>query len=219
VESDRLQVNADLKVRAPGDRTEIVPQLRSSFSISERVGVETRVDLAEWNASSDLGRASINTRLHFRSLAPFLDELEGSVWRSPDGETRQILKFGFYQILRAAGLAPALTLHAKATVESALGAVPSARARAPERPEMRRVGFEAVLGGLLPELGIADNSLRLKMERTSGGQAASRDSLTYDHGWQLGPTGRIGFNLAFGREPSTLYRVTPSFGITWRAQF
>jgi hypothetical protein len=208
---DRIEMNADIKVRAPTADTQIVPQLRSNITITRRVVMETRIDLPDWTESSDMSQATVDTRFSFRSVAPFIDELEGSVWRAPDGRSRQILKFGFRQTLRPAGLAPAMTLRAKATVESTTSAFSA--------DDQRRFGFEAVLGGMLPQLGAAENSLKLKMERTAGRAPMSSSSLAYDHSWTFTPVSKLGVNLKLGREPSTLYRVAPSFGLHWRSQF
>ena len=122
VEGDRLRLEADLSMRSPGDATEIVPHLRSSFAISDKLGVETHVDFAEWNTRAKLSEATFDTRVRFRTSAPFLEELEGQVWRSPDGQSKEMLKVGFYQTLRPADASPALTLRGKAVFETAVGA-------------------------------------------------------------------------------------------------
>ena len=118
VTSDRVRLNADLAVRAPNRTTEIVPRVSSTFAISDRLGLETRVDLSDWNSRTIVPGTKVDTRLHFKSSAPFLDELEGRVWRSPNGQSGRILKFGFYQKLSDANALTPLTIRSKAVVEA-----------------------------------------------------------------------------------------------------
>jgi hypothetical protein len=79
---------------------------------------DTRVDGSEWSGNAPLDHR-FDTRLHFRSSAPFFDELDWRVWRSPDGQSGRILKFGFYQKLRDTdpNIATPLTFCRQATVE------------------------------------------------------------------------------------------------------
>ena len=97
VAGDRLRLDADFALRAP--RTQVIASVIAMFAGNERLGFETRVDGSEWSGNAPLDHR-FDTRLHFRSSAPFFDELDGRVWRSPDGQSGRILKFGFYQKLR-----------------------------------------------------------------------------------------------------------------------
>jgi hypothetical protein len=121
VTGDRLRLDADLALRAPNRTIEIVPHVSSAFAISERLGLETRVDLSDWNSRAVVPGAKVDTRLHFRSSAPFLDEFEGRFWRSPDGQSGRILKFGFYQKLSDTNELTPVTIRGKAVFESTVG--------------------------------------------------------------------------------------------------
>lgn len=98
VRDDTLRPNAAVALRAP-DRTHVIQRASSTVAIDERLGFEIRVGGFERNGDSDPLEHRLKTRLHFRSPAPFSDELEGRVWRLPDGQSGRILKFGFYQKL------------------------------------------------------------------------------------------------------------------------
>jgi hypothetical protein len=101
VTSDRLRLNADLAVRAANHTTEMGPRVSSTFAIRDRSGLETRVDLSDWNSRAVVRGAKVDTRvdtrLHFTILGTVLGRARREVWRSPDGQSGRILKFGFYQ--------------------------------------------------------------------------------------------------------------------------
>ena len=223
---DRVRLKADVAMRAPGNETRIVPNLSSAFTITDKVGLETRVDLAEWNSRTDLLEAKIDTRLHFQSPAPFLDELEGRIWRTPDGRSGRILKFGFYQILRQADVGPNITLNSLATVENTVGGwqpgIPAGASGDARlfRPENQRFRFETELRGLKPSWLPGKAALRLKLEETVGASPERARSLAYDHSWRFRGYADVGVNLGMlhaTRSAETLSE--PSFGFTWRAEF
>jgi hypothetical protein len=85
VTGDRISLEADLAARAPNRSTEIVPHVSSAFAISDRLGLETRFNLSDWNSRTVVAGARVDTRLHFQSSAPFLDELEGRFGDHPTG--------------------------------------------------------------------------------------------------------------------------------------
>jgi hypothetical protein len=210
-------LNADVALRAP-DRTQIIPRVTSTIALGKRVGFETRLGGTEWNGPAAPLEHRLDTRLHFRSPAPFLDELEGRVWRSPDGRSGRILKFGFYQKLRDADakLTLPLTFRGQATVEATtaqLGTVGAAAGGS------RRLGVETELAGLMS--GIAGRkALRVKLERVEGGRPASSSSVAYDHGWTVGDFGRVGVNLEMLRaSQAPTDGFAPTLNVSWRATF
>ena len=107
---DRLRMRADIAVRGArtaspaqamvrrsSSSTEVVPNLRSAFTLAKNLDIETRVSFAEWNTGTD---TTFDTRLRYRkSLNAFFKELDGSFWRLPGGLTKQVLRLGFDQIL------------------------------------------------------------------------------------------------------------------------
>jgi hypothetical protein len=223
VSGDRLRLKADLALQAPNKDTEIVPRVSSAFSITERIGIETRVDLAEWNSHADLLEAKFDTRLHVRAPAPFLDELEGRVWRSPDGQSGRTLKLGFYQTLGETQPGQAVTIRSKATLETTVGNAltpASATAASQGHPETQRLGLETEIRGLLSGFLTRRSSLLLKIERVEGAEPRDARSLTYDHSWLVRDVARVGVNVGMLR---TIRRAAdifePSFRLTWRAEF
>ena len=214
VEGDRVRLNADLSMRAPGDTTQIVPRLSSSFAISDKLGVEAHVAFAEWNTRSKLSEATFDTKVRFRTSAPFLEELEGQVWRSPDGESKEMLRLGFYQMLRPADESPALTLRGKAVFETAVG--PADALGDAGRPQTRRVGIETVLGGFLSRLLAGQNALSLKLERVTGATVENAKSLAFNHAWALPNLTQFALNVRMlSATQSTEGRVEPSVGLSW----
>jgi hypothetical protein len=166
VTGDKVKLDAGVAMRRNNRSTQIVPQVGSAFSVNERLGVETLVRMSAWNSRTDPPGAKVDTKVHFRSPAPFLDELEGRVWRSRDGQSGRILKFGFYQTLSQTNPPTPLTVRRRAVVETTLGAVPVASSTpAPSpRAQNRGLGRETELGGLMSSL--------------PGGPAPSRSSST-----------------------------------------
>lgn len=223
VTSDRIRLNADLALRAPNRSTQIVPKLSSAFAISDRLGLETRVDLSDWNSRTVVPGAKVDTRLHFRSSAPFLDELEGRVWRSPDGQSGRILKFGFYQRLSAADALTPVTMRSKAVVETTVGSaagfqsIGSVLGALPEsRPESRRFGIETEIGGLMSRLISGRGALRITLDKTAGSRPGTAGSVAYAQAWKLGPAAQLGLNLKMLRATYlTAGALEPSVDLTW----
>lgn len=214
VGSDKMWLNADIALRS-ADRTEVIPRVSSAFTLGKRLGVETQLNLFEWNGRTDLLDHTSDTRLHFRSPAPFLDELEGRIWRSPDGRSGRILKFGFYQIVRDTKLVPPLTIRGHASVETSSDGLPMTALSA---GGTRKVGIETEVTGLPSGVG-GRRTLRMKMERQEGSRPHDARSVVYDHAWTLGRGSKLGFNVEM-REASSAPAdgFAPTVGLTWRSK-
>ena len=214
VEGDRLRVTADVALQAPNARTQIIPNISSAFAIAKNLDIETRVNLAEWNTGAD---AAFDTRLHFRSLGPFFDELEGRIWRSPDGLSRQILKLGFYQILNDARSLTPLTVTGKAIFETTRRPTMPAGT---DRSDDHRVGVETVVTGLMSPFITGANALSLRLEKVTGANPESASSLAYNQSWTIRNLTKLGFDLKLLRAThSTANEFEPSFDFTWRGEF
>jgi hypothetical protein len=224
---DWLQLRAGIALRAtasPGDSTqlrpsgsftEIVPNLRSTVSLAKNLDIETRVSFAEWN---DGASATADTRLHYRkSLDAFIDELDGSIWRSHDGLTKQSLRLGFNQLLGdPAAIAP-FTISGAATFEATQSATTS-----PAEPSAgsRSVGLETRVTGLLSRFLTTDHGLTFKAEKTVGPRRESASVLAYDQAWTLGSVTSLGFKLEFPRQSfSPADDFEPSIGFDWHGRF
>ena len=225
VQTDRLRMRADFALRAQqiataslrpvlaGGSTEVVPNLRSALSIAKNLDIETRVNFAEWNARSD---TTFDTRMHYRrSLDVFFDELDGSLWRSPDGLTKQSLRLGFKQILGDFGSVAPLTITGHATLETTQDA-----AAAGLSSDSRKIGVETRLDGFTSAFLAADHALIFKVEKTSGAQPASASTVTYDQAWTVSPMTKLGLNLQLLRQSnSPANDFEPSVDLSWRSQF
>jgi hypothetical protein len=216
---DRMTMKADLAVRAPDHETQIVPNVSSALELAHGLDLETRMSLADWNSADESPGAKFDTRLHFQSSAPFLDEFEGRYWRSPAGQTGRLLKFGFYQKLRGSSSLAPLTIRSRATLETTDGwaaatAMPSATA------PNRKIGWETELGGVAAGLLPGRSALKLRVERVAGEQAETTHSLAYDQSWSLRNLGQFGVNVKMLRATLTTEdTLQPSIGFSWRAQF
>jgi hypothetical protein len=201
---------ADAAQRASGS-TEIVPNLRSALSLAKNLDIETRVSFAEWNAGSG---ATADTRLRYRkSLDAFIDSLEGSIWRSRDGLTKQVVRLGFNQLLGDASALTPLTLTGAAIFEATQSATEWSA-------DARRVGFETRVAGLMPRFAAADQSLSFKVEKTVGTRRESTSTLSYDHAWTVSSLTNIGFKVEFPRRTySPADDFEPLFGFDWRSRF
>jgi hypothetical protein len=225
VQTDRLRMRADVALRAqqistaslglasPGGSTEVVPNLRSALTIAKNLDIETRVNFAEWNARTD---TTFDTRVRYRrSLDAFFDELDGSLWRSPDGLTKQSLRLGFHQILGDFGGLSPLTITGQAIFETTQDA-----GAAGLSSDSRKVGIETRLAGFTSPFLAADHALIFKVERTSGAQPAAASVVTYDQSWAVSPMSKLGLNLQFLRQSySPANDFEPSLGLNWRSQF
>jgi hypothetical protein len=224
---DWLQLRAGIALRAtasPGDSaqlrpsgsfTEIVPNLRSTVSLAQNLAIETRVSFAEWNAGAG---ATADTRLRYRkSLDAFVDELDGSIWRSHDGVTKQSLRLGFNQLLGdPAAIAP-LTISGAATFEATHNAAAS-----PAKPSTgsRTVGVETRVSGLMSRFLATDHGLTFKAEKTVGMRHETASVLAYDQAWTLGSMTSLGLKLEFPRRSSSpADDFEPSIGLDWHGRF
>jgi hypothetical protein len=225
--SDWLQVRAGVALRAtasPGDAaqlrpsgsfTEIVPNLRSTLSIAKNLALETRVSFADWNEGAG---TTADTRLRYRkSLDAFVDELDGSIWHSRDGLTKQSLRLGFNQLLGDPMAIAPLTISGAATFEAT-----QAAAAAPAQPSAgsRSVGLETRVTGLLSRFLATDHGVTFKAEKTVGVHRESTSVLAYDQAWTVGSLTSLGFKLEFPRQSSSpADDFEPSIGFDWRGRF
>jgi len=219
VTSDKVRVNADLALRAPNRATEIVPRVSTAFALSDHLGLETRVDLSDWNSRAVVPGTKVDTRLHFKSSAPFFDELEGRVWRSPDGQSGRILGFGFYQKLSEANALTAVTIRSKAVVETTVGlpAAPLSDGPVGSRHQNRRVGIETEVAGLMASAVGGRGALKIRLDRVAGARPETASSIGYDQSWRLGREAQLGLNLKMLRATyTTAGAIEPAVGITWR---
>lgn len=224
---DWLQLRAGIALRAtasPGDSTqlrpsgsftEIVPNLRSTVSLAKNLAIETRVSFDEWNAGAG---ATGDTRLRYRkSLDAFVDELDGSIWRSHDGVTKQSLRLGFNQLLGDPAASVPLTISGAATFEATRSAAAS-----PAEPSTgsRTVGVETRVSGLMSRFLPTDHGLTFKAEKTVGMRHESASVLAYDQAWTLGSLTSLGFKLEFPRRSSSpADDFEPSIGFDWHGRF
>jgi hypothetical protein len=224
MQGDRLRIRADVALRAQqvaalvhsleprrSGSTEVVPNLRSSFTLAKNLDLETGVNFAEWNAHS---ATTFNTRLRYRkSLDTFFDELDGSVWRSPEGRTTQRLRLGFHETL-GSDFAP-LTITGAAVLEATQSAGLTGQSS-----DSHRLRLETKLAGLMPAFLGADHAVGFKVEKTAGARPESTSTLTYDQAWTPSPVTSLGLNLQLlQQEYSAGDGLEPSFGFTWRSKF
>jgi hypothetical protein len=189
--------------------------MSSALAITNRIGLETRVDWSDWNARTVSPGAKVDTRLHFKSSAPFLDELEGRVWRSPDGQSGRILKFGFYQKLSDANDLTPITIRSRAVVESTVGGSNALPAASAAPPENRRLGIETEVGGLMSRAS-SKGALKIKLDTIAGSRPETAGSVAYDQSWPIA-LGQLGLNLNMLRATyTTAGAFQPSLGLTWR---
>ena len=217
---ERLRLQAGIALRGAGTRidtaqrasgsTEVVPNLRSAFSIAKNLDIETRVSFAEWNAGT---QTTADTRLRYRkSLGAFINHFEGSVWHSRDGLTKEALRLGFNQLLGGPAGAP-VTISGAAILEATQSAVEWAS-------DSRRIGLETRVGGLMPNFPAADQSLSFKVEKTVGTRRESASVLAYDHAWTVSSLTSLGFKVEFPRHSSSpADDFEPALGFDWRARF
>jgi hypothetical protein len=214
VSNERLRVAAAVAMRARNGGTAVLPKLTSALTLSPRVALETRVNLAEWNGQTDPLDAKFATRLHVQAPAPFLDDLEGRFWRLPDGQTGRLLRLGFYQRLPAPRRAGPITIRSKATVEtlSAAAAVGGAG--------QQQLGFETEVGGLMAGAAGSRTAVRLKVTHHYGAELETTHLLAYDRSWLFPGATELALNIGVLRAVrTTAAAVEPSFGISWRGEF
>jgi hypothetical protein len=220
LDGDKLKMKADLAVRSPDHTTQIVPNLSSAFALGQRLGVETRMNLAEWNSGAELPGAKFDTRLHFRSSAPFLDELEGRYWRSNAGQTGRLLKFGFYQNLRESSSTAPLTIRSRATLETSDGVAAADGIVRTLPRDNRRLGWETELAGVTAGFLPGRSAVKLALEKVAGQRAETTRSLAYDHSWSVRNVAQFGVNVKMLRATlTTADALQPSIGLSWRGEF
>lgn|SRR5881394_241769 len=216
VTSDRLKINADFSLRAPDGNTRIIPQLYSAFALTSRLGLETKVHFDDWNSHADISGLDVDTSLHFRSSTPVFKDLEGRVWRSPDGQSGRMLKFGFFQRLGDPTDQTPLTLRSNASFEATVGAPDGSLDALPDpRPESRRVRLETEVGGLLPRLP-GRSAIKVKLDKVVGGAApGTTSSVAYNHWWRVG-LADLGLNFKMSSTSVTpASSLEPSLRLDW----
>jgi hypothetical protein len=223
LQGERLRMRADLAVRgrqvdAPAftlqprssGSTEVVPSLRSAFTIAEHLNLETGVSFSEWNTSS---ATTFDTRLRYKKpLNAFFNELDGSLWRSPEGATKQTVRLGFHEAIGGAGFA-APTITGAAIFEATQPALTT------QTGDYYRARIEAKVAGLMPTFLGADHALGFKLERLIGARPESSSALTYNPSWTPGALTKLGLNLQLQRLNYAAEAFTPSVDFTWRSRF
>lgn len=228
VQNDRLGVRAGLALRAqqiaapsyaldlrPSGSTEVVPNLRSALKIAKNLDLETGVSFAEWNESSE---TTFDTRLRYKKpLHAFFNVLDSSLWRSPDGLTRQTVRLGFHEILGNGSEFAPLTIAGAAIFEATQT---DAAALAGQSNDSHRVRLETRVAGLMPAFLGADHTVGFSVEKTAGARPESASTVTYDQSWTLSPLTKLGLNLQFLRQSYSLADdFEPTVGFTWRSKF
>lgn len=203
--NDKVRLAADVALRAQDGGTQVLPKVSSTVALAPRIDLETRLDLAEWNSSTNPLDAKFATRLRVQAPAPFLDELEGKFWRLPDGRTGRLLGLGFYQRLGADHGSQRLTVRTRATLETA-------------SDTSQRVALETELGGLAPRLARGRAALRFKVVRALGSSPTDASSVAYDRSWTLPSAAQVAFNLGMHRSTTIAGAILePTAGFSWRA--
>ncbi len=229
LQSDRLLMRAGLALRTqqiaapnyaldarPSGSTQVVPTLRSALTLAKNLDLETGMSFAEWNARSD---TKFDTRLRYtKPLSAFFDELDGSLWRSPEGMTKQGVRLSFHELLsdNGLGLLP-LTIAGEAVFEATQS---GAAALAGQSNESRTLRLETRVAGLMPAFLGADHTVGFSVEKTAGTRPESSSTVTYDQSWILSPLTKLGLNLQFLRQSySAADDFEPSLDFTWRSKF
>lgn len=222
LDADGIVLKADLSVQARDQSTQLVPRLSSSVALTQRLGLETKVELPDWNARAEGPGAKVDTTVHFDPSAPFVDRLEGRFWRLPDGQTGQVLQLGFHKKLRgSAGVAP-LTIRSHATFETTtrLDNSIDEGAAADSRLDAHRLGFEAELTGILPNQPPGRSTVRIKVEKMAGARPETTHSIGYTQNWAVRDFGRLGMNVKVRRDSTdTASELQPSIRLTLTAEF
>lgn len=224
MQGDKLRLRADLALRgkqlhAANDAlqlrtessTEIVPSVRSAFTLAKNLNIETGFSFAEWNATSD---TQFDARLRYRKpLHTFFNELDGSVWRSPEGSTSHRVRLGFHETLVSAWPRTPVTLSGEATYEGTA-------ARAAQSRSKQQVRIEARVAGLMPEFLGAQHAVGVKVEKAVGGRPESASALTYSPSWTPSSLTNLGLNLQLLRQThSATGNFAPSLDFSWRGKF
>src|SRR5690348_7422241 len=81
VDADGMVLKADVSVQAQDLATQLVPRISSSVTLTNRVTLDTKVELSDRNALAGPAGTEVDTTLHFDPAAPFADRVEGKFWR------------------------------------------------------------------------------------------------------------------------------------------
>jgi len=204
---DKVRMAADLALRGNDGATEIVPHLSSAMRLSPRMRLQTRFDLPDWNTRTDLLDARVATQLNLQTPTPFLHEVEGDVWRAPDGQTGGRFTLGFRQKLWEDARSSAITIQGKATFEKV-----SARSE--------RVALETEVRGLKSSTATGHSALRLRIARSRGAEPDTSRSVAYDRSWELPSASQLALNvgmLQVARPDAD--SVEPTLAVSWRGEF
>ena len=222
VDTDAILLKADVSVQTLAQATQLVPRVSSSVALTNRLGLEAKVELPDRNAQVGPTGPKVDTTLHFDPSAPLVDRVEGRFWKSPDGQTGQLVQLGFHKKLRSAPGVSALTIRSHATFETMTGglaAIGDALAIDP-RLDTRRMGLETELTGILPNLPPGRSTVRIKVEKTAGGREATMQSLGYTQNWAVRYFGRLGMTVKMLRDSiGTANELQPSLRLTLSGEF
>jgi hypothetical protein len=203
-----LRLRGDVTAQSNGTRTFVAPQLLSTVAIAPKMSLETRLDFAEWNSQSALfDGATVETKFRVRSVLPLIDELEGRVWRSPDGLLRQSLRFGLTEKVGSLYPGRPILLRTSATIEET--------DFFDSRPNLLRTGVEAALTGFAPGRVAADNRLAVSYKTTSGANSQERIGVGYKRSWPINDFVRFGFDCELVDSLDESHR----FKLYWQGKF
>jgi hypothetical protein len=219
VDGDWVRLKADVALQTQDGSTQVVPNLRSSFDLGPRVDLETRLGFADRNGGP-LGTI-VKTRVHYDPPAPFIESVDGTVWRSPGGQAGEALNVAFKKVIQVPDRPRPITIRGRAVVESTTAGVAADVAAVATGAESRRYSLETEVRGLVTSLMRGRSALRLKLERSAGVLVEKVESLAYDYSWTLRNVTQLGFNVGMQQRATeqTVAVVEPSVGLTWRAQF
>jgi hypothetical protein len=195
-----------------------VPNVRSLFDVGTRVDVETRLDLADRNGNA--GAFAANTRVHYDPPPQCLEAIDGTVWRSPDGQAGEKLNIAFRKVVGAADRDGPITIRARAAIETTrLDVVPAVADAASPGEASHRIGLEAEIRGLLRGIVAGRSALRVKVDRFVGARVETVRSLAYDYSWTVRDVVQLGLNVGMQSttQPASV-ASGPSLGLTWRAR-
>ena len=220
--TEGILLKADISVQAPDHSTEFVPRISSSMALTKRLGLDTKVELPDWNAQAGPAGAKVDTTVRFKPSAPFADPVEGRFWRLPGGQTGQVVQLGFHNKLRPSGGVAPLMIRSRATFEASSGLISTIGGAAATDPRLdtRRMGLETELTGILPNLPPSRSAVRVKVERSAGARTATTQYVGYTQNWAVRYFGRLGMNVKMLRDSiDTADELQPSFKLTWSGEF
>jgi len=236
-----MRLGADLMVRSRHDRAQVLPRIRSGFTLGEKLDIQTLMSLPDWNAETGSSRAAVDTKFRltapmpfvdrfdarirqlpsgvsrettvvFRSPIAFVDRLQGRLRQLPDGVSRYSMEFGFPEVLTNTGAQRPTSLTGGATLEEIAES---------DRPDIFRLGMQMVFAGSASS-GLATSrasdryKVILRYEQETGNLERRATSLAYDHSWAIRDLARIEFNLKLLRRAVA---VDTTLGFNWQAEF